>query len=359
MGEISMMTREGELVKDLDENSTVGLIFESSRMAEADDTDESTEEEEELEDADELLKEDPAVRSNSEAYISDEFHPEDESKRNVTVEITDFEMEQDHGESTGKDSAEAKECNGEDEVEVEDEGDNDEDHSLMEKSNNAGLEEPQEESKDLVEEIEIEGNAEVGKTQENQENSETDDDELGSDSENGPVKENSIFSDPENSPTKKETSIVTDVEKIEQLKVELNEEIKMPSYREIIPEKQEQADAKRSSTYNDHGCPCPICDYNPSAPAKLKEHLAQKHFAENIKADYMKDDKECPIDDCEKEFANSGSLVRHIGSTHGKVRVLKDLRFSYLILRLWISFDIWALRFQNISFTQRMGREER
>ena len=80
MGEISMMTREGEHVKDLDENSTVGLIFESSRMAEADDTDESTEEEEEeLEDVDELLKEDPAVRSNAEVYISDEFHPEEEN----------------------------------------------------------------------------------------------------------------------------------------------------------------------------------------------------------------------------------------------------------------------------------------
>ena len=313
MGEISI-TRVEEHFKDSDENSKVGIVFESSSIADTDDTDESTdeeeEEEEEEEDVDELLKEDAAVSSNAEAYISDEFHPEDESKRNETVEITDFEMEPDHSESVEKDSTEKdfemKKCDdgdeGEDKVE-----DNDEDHSLMENLSNTALDEPEEDPKDLVEELEIEGNAEVGKTQENQETSETDDDELGSDSEN---------SSPE-----KENSIVTDVEKIEQLKVELNEEIKMPSYREIIPEKQEEADAKRFPT---NGCPCPICEYNPSAPAKLKEHLALKHFAENIKADYMKDDKECPIDDCEKEFANSGSLVRHIGSTHGKVSGLKD-----------------------------------
>ena len=182
----------------------------------------------------------------------------------------------------------------------------------METSNNdaeinATLDETQEKPKDFVEEIEIEGKAEVGETEEDLANSETDDDELGSDS--------------ENSSAEKETSI----EQIEKLKVEVNEEIKMPSYREIVPE--EQTDSNRSQVI---GCPCPICDYNPSAPAKLKEHLAQKHFAEQIKADYMKDDRQCLIEECEKEFANSGSLVRHIGSTHGKVSVPDSLQICII-----------------------------
>ena len=290
------MTREQDHIKDLEE---IADIVETSSKAQESSEEEEEEEEEELEDVDELLKEDLPVMSNAEANISDEFHLEDEAAGK---------------ESSDKD-VEMKEHN---EDEVEDEADDAEHHSLLESSKNdaeinATLDETQENSKDLVEEIEIEGSAEVGgESQENQENSETDDDELGSDS--------------ENSSEEKENSIVTDVEKIEQLKVELNEEIKTPSFREIVPEGQ--TDFNQTQVI---GCPCPVCDYNPSAPAKLKEHLAQKHFAENIRANYMKDDRQCPIDDCEKEFANSGSLVRHIGSTHGKVMTgLERSNFSYL-----------------------------
>ena len=310
MGEV-IMTREEKCVKDLEKHlsSEVANSLERSSKAQADEADESTEEEEEeeLEDVDELLKEDLPEMANAKADIADEFHMDDEEGSRQESSDKDVEM---------------KELNEEDE-EVE-ETDDAEHQSLLESSKNEGemnatLDETEEKPKDFVEEIEIEGKAEVGETPENLENSKTDDDELGSDS--------------ENSPAEKETSIVTDVEKIEKLKVELNEEIKMPSIREIVPEELEQTDSNRSQII---GCPCPICDYNPSAPAKLKEHLAQKHFAENIKADYMKDDRQCLIEECEKEFANSGSLVRHIGSTHGKVRTLHHLfhleKSSYLYL---------------------------
>ena len=70
------------------------------------------------------------------------------------------------------------------------------------------------------------------------------------------------------------------------------------------------------------GIVCPLCGYNPNTPAKLREHMAYKHFTENIKASFMKDERRCLVDDCTKEFTNMSSLVRHIGSTHNKVRKL-------------------------------------
>ena len=47
--------------------------------------------------------------------------------------------------------------------------------------------------------------------------------------------------------------------------------------------------------------------------------MAYKHFTENIKANYITNERRCLINDCPKEFTNSSSLVRHIGSTHNKV----------------------------------------
>ena len=67
------------------------------------------------------------------------------------------------------------------------------------------------------------------------------------------------------------------------------------------------------------GIVCPLCGYNPNTPAKLREHMAYKHFTENIKANYITNERRCLINDCPKEFTNSSSLVRHIGSTHNKV----------------------------------------
>ena len=67
------------------------------------------------------------------------------------------------------------------------------------------------------------------------------------------------------------------------------------------------------------GLVCPLCGINPNTPAKLREHMAYKHFTENIKARFMKDERRCLVDDCTKEFTNLSSLVRHIGSTHNKV----------------------------------------
>ena len=121
----------------------------------------------------------------------------------------------------------------------------------------------QETSKDSVEDIELEGQAEIGDLDENEEESETDDAELGSNAENS-------------------LEIVTDIEKIEQLKVEMNKEIEMPSNLE----EQDYKDVKREIETREHqqevnrsisggGCPCPVCEYNCGAPAKLKEHLAQ------------------------------------------------------------------------------------
>ena len=67
------------------------------------------------------------------------------------------------------------------------------------------------------------------------------------------------------------------------------------------------------------GIVCPLCGYNPNTPAKLREHMAYKHFTENIKANYITNERRCLINDCPKEFTNSSSLVRHIESTNNKV----------------------------------------
>ena len=204
-------------------------------------------------------------------------------------------------------------------------------------------EDSQETSKEFVEGIDLEGQADIGELDENDEESETDDGELGS------LAENSL-------------EIVSDIEKIEQLKIEMNKEIEMPSNLEVQDYKDVKQEYQQEVNRSiDRGlCPCPVCEYNPGAPAKLKEHLAQKHFAERIKAEYVKEDKVCPIDNCEKEFANPGSLVRHIGSTHGKVKApicsilthpiyLFFSIFIFSLFRFWISYSSRVLRCQSIS----------
>merc|ERR1712129_250045 len=72
------------------------------------------------------------------------------------------------------------------------------------------------------------------------------------------------------------------------------------------------------STQSD-GFPCPLCTLSLAAPTKLKEHLSSKHLTDEIKANYMKDERQCCVDDCGKEFPMMCNLIRHIGSTHGKV----------------------------------------
>merc|ERR1712204_132696 len=72
------------------------------------------------------------------------------------------------------------------------------------------------------------------------------------------------------------------------------------------------------STQSD-GFPCPLCTLSLAAPTKLKEHLSSKHLTDDIKANYMKDERQCCVDDCGKEFPMMCNLIRHIGSTHGKV----------------------------------------
>jgi len=72
------------------------------------------------------------------------------------------------------------------------------------------------------------------------------------------------------------------------------------------------------STQSD-GFPCPLCTLSLAAPTKLKEHLSSKHLTDDIKANYMKDERHCCVDDCGKEFPMMCNLIRHIGSTHGKV----------------------------------------
>ena len=79
---------------------------------------------------------------------------------------------------------------------------------------------------------------------------------------------------------------------------------------------------ENENTQESDGLACPLCGFNRNTPAKLREHMAYKHFTENIKASFMKDERRCLVDDCTKEFTNMSSLVRHIGSTHNKVRKL-------------------------------------
>ena len=119
-------------------------------------------------------------------------------------------------------------------------------------------EDSQENSRELIEDNELEGQAKIVELDAKEEESETDDGELGS------VAENSL-------------EIVTDIEKIEQLKIEMNKEIEMPSnlgeqdYNDVKQEYQQEVNRSISRG----ACPCPVCEYNCGAPAKLKEHLAQ------------------------------------------------------------------------------------
>ena len=83
-------------------------------------------------------------------------------------------------------------------------------------------------------------------------------------------------------------------------------------------ETKQETENTLESAEND-GLVCPLCGVNPNTPAKLREHMAYKHFTENIKASFMKDEKRCLVDECTKEFTSMSSLVRHIGSTHNKV----------------------------------------
>ena len=257
-------------------------------------TDESTEEEEEEEeimDADELHKISVEVTSKDETDAFDLLYPSG-------LVGTGSEKRE-----SGDEMATSGESN----------------ETLME-------EDSQETSKEFVEGIGLEGQADIGELDENDEESETGDGELGS------VAENSL-------------EIVSDIEKIEQLKVEMNKEIEMPSNLEEQDSKdvkqEYQQEVNRST---DRGlCPCPVCEYNPGAPAKLKEHLAQKHFAERIKAEYVKEDKVCPIDNCEKEFANPGSLVRHIGSTHGKVKAPICSNLIHPTYLFFLKFSLFSL----------------
>ena len=47
--------------------------------------------------------------------------------------------------------------------------------------------------------------------------------------------------------------------------------------------KQESESTQEES---ESGLACPLCGFNPNTPAKLREHMAYKHFTENIKARY-------------------------------------------------------------------------
>merc|ERR1712129_293589 len=49
------------------------------------------------------------------------------------------------------------------------------------------------------------------------------------------------------------------------------------------------------STQSD-GFPCPLCTLSLAAPTKLKEHLSSKHLTDDIKANYMKDERQCCVD---------------------------------------------------------------
>ena len=98
--------------------------------------------------------------------------------------------------------------------------------------------------------------------------------------------------------------------------------------------KRQEIENTPENAEND-GLVCPQCGVNPNTPAKLREHMAYKHFTENIKASFMKDEKRCLVDECTKEFTNMSSLVRHIGSTHNKVgnfsiKLLFTLKYFHL-----------------------------
>ena len=171
-------------------------------------TDESTEEEEEEEeimDADELHKISVEVTSKDETDAFDLLYPSG-------LVGTGSEKRE-----SGDEMATSGESN----------------ETLME-------EDSQETSKEFVEGIGLEGQADIGELDENDEESETGDGELGS------VAENSL-------------EIVSDIEKIEQLKVEMNKEIEMPSNLEEQDSKDVKQEYQQEVNRSiDRGaCPCP------------------------------------------------------------------------------------------------------
>ena len=54
--------------------------------------------------------------------------------------------------------------------------------------------------------------------------------------------------------------------------------------------KRQEIENTLQSAEND-GLVCPQCGVNPNTPAKLREHMAYKHFTENIKANYITNER--------------------------------------------------------------------
>jgi len=75
---------------------------------------------------------------------------------------------------------------------------------------------------------------------------------------------------------------------------------------------------------------CPQCGEDMNSAVKLKEHMTQRHFSRDIRERYvLSNSRNCSIDGCGKDFPNSSSLVRHIGSTHSKVlEIMKEKGFE-------------------------------
>ena len=220
MGEIIMVPAkdENKYFSYSTENSAKENILEKSMEDDAKEpeqsTDESTEDdedgEEDIMDADELHKRSVEVTSKDETDDFDLLYPS-----GLVGKASEKRESGDEMETAGESN-----------------------ETLME-------EDSQENSKELVEDIELEGQAEIGQLDENEEESETENGELGFDAE-------------------KSLELVSDIEKIEQLKIEMNKEIEMPSNLEEqdskdlkheIETREYQQEVNRSI---DRGaCPCP------------------------------------------------------------------------------------------------------
>ena len=76
---------------------------------------------------------------------------------------------------------------------------------------------------------------------------------------------------------------------------------------------------------------CDVCGRPQRGPSALREHYSITHFFEELFQEYVVTSEShtvCRMDGCDKDYRDRKCLVRHIGSTHNKVR-RRRFQFSF------------------------------
>ena len=84
------------------------------------------------------------------------------------------------------------------------------------------------------------------------------------------------------------------------------------------------SEAEQASSDPESRLSCVICKKTMRGPSYLREHYSSTHFFDDLFAKYVvghnKSQTICTIDGCNKNYRDKNGLVRHIGSTHNKIK---------------------------------------